>query len=77
LSGLGAYRNSWGRKRLGRFYVKYEILNVLREQNVLLQRILEAVERNPVGRYGQAIHEECPSFARDNPWIDVLRGRRR
>ena len=57
--------------------MKYEILNVLREQNVLLQRILEAVERNPVGRYGQAIHEECPSFARDNPWIDVLRGRRR
>jgi len=54
-----------------------EILDVLKEQNGILKEILEVVSGDKIGREASTEPEDIPSFAEDNPWIAVLRGRRR
>ena len=59
------------------------IIMLLEEQNSILREILQAVSgsrgyiRESIHRETPAELEDVPSFAEDNPWIAVLKGRGR
>ena len=55
------------------------IIVLLEEQNHILREILQAVSgrRGSLSDIPMEASEDIPSFAEDNPWIAVLRGRRR
>ncbi|PLJ77535.1 hypothetical protein [Infirmifilum sp. SLHALR2] len=60
--------------------VSIQELSVLTERQLLLvvAALIVKLSRQPRGRATEPTEEqaELPSFVRDNPWLDVLRGRR-
>jgi len=62
--------------------VSVQELSVLTERQLLLliAALIVKLSRQPRGRAAEPTQEqaqELPSFVRDNPWLDVLKGRRR